>query len=61
MYQCTSTGTITCWYDRISVVKCHRFFGAYLNADLQSPEFMRLSKDLVDMIEAGGTDEDLDK
>ena len=35
--------------------------GAYLNADLQSPEFMRLSKDLVDMIEAGGTDEDLDK
>lgn len=34
--------------------------GAYLNADLRSPEFMRLSKDLVDMIEAGGTDDDIE-
>ena len=35
--------------------------GAYLNADLKSPEFMRLSKDLVDMIDVGGTDADIEK
>ena len=44
------------WHVRVNDVA-----GAYLNANLRSPEFMKLSKELVDIIEAGGTDDDIDK